>query len=131
MGARCMIRGAGLLILFSMSLVLPRISIAETHGELRDLEFGGVAAWDSVRGDWVTPEAFWRSYMRRSDGRSWGSRDAYPPFEQVLENDTLIIELDTGLCLMEFYHSRWRRANDVRRWDPGFNEVGGCPDVFD
>lgn len=31
---------------------------------------------------------------------------------------------------MEFFHNRWRRANDVRRWDPLFNEHGGCPDVF-
>ena len=30
-----------------------------------------------------------------------------------------------------FFHSRWRRANDVRRWNPQFNEVLGCSVVFD
>jgi len=104
---------------------------AERHGELRDLEFGGVAAWDSVQDQWMTPHAFWQAYARASDGRSWGARPDYPVFKRVQEGDTLLIELESGSCLMEFFHSRWRRANDVRRWDPGFNEYGGCPNVFD
>jgi len=32
---------------------------------------------------------------------------------------------------MEFIHERWRRANDVRRWDDAFNDYAGCPHVFD
>ncbi len=43
----------------------------------------------------------------------------------------MIIEVESGPCLMEFFHTRWRRANDVRRWVAAFNEYGGCPDVFD
>lgn len=121
-----MIRRLGLLIFFSVSLMATPASFAAAHGELRKLEFGGVAAWDAIKGDWVTPIAFWRSYMKRSQGRSWGTRNTYPPAGQVLELDTLLIQLDSGLCLMEFSQSRWRRANDVRQWDPGFNKVRGC-----
>ena len=43
----------------------------------------------------------------------------------------MMVELAQGPCLMEFFHSRWRRANDVRRWDESHNEFGGCPYVFD
>jgi hypothetical protein len=32
---------------------------------------------------------------------------------------------------MALFHSRWRRANDVRRWDPKFNDYAGCPEVFE
>ncbi|MDX1406343.1 MAG: hypothetical protein R3192_17540, partial [Woeseiaceae bacterium] len=64
-------------------------------------------------------------------GLTWGRRTDYPPYDQVDELDTMIIELESGPCLMEFFHTRWRRANDVRRWDAAFNEYGGCPNVFD
>ena len=52
-------------------------------------------------------------------------------YEEVKEFDTLVIELEQGNCLMQFYHSRWRRANDVQRWNDIFNEYGGCPYVFE
>ena len=42
-----------------------------------------------------------------------------------------MVEVKSGLCLMEFFHTRWRRANDVRRWDDRFNEYAGCAKVFD
>tara|TARA_B100001063_G_scaffold218143_1_gene221279 strand:+ start:986 stop:1114 length:129 start_codon:yes stop_codon:yes gene_type:complete len=41
-----------------------------------------------------------------------------------------MVEVDSGICLMEFYHDRWRRANDVRRWDDKFNQYSACKDVF-
>ena len=88
-------------------------------------------AWDAEGREWVTPEAFWVRYADRRGGLTWGRRADYPEYAQVKEFDTLIIELDSGNCLMEFFHRRWRRANDVRRWDPAFNEYGGCPRVFD
>ena len=36
------------------------------------------------------------------------------------------VEVEQGPCLLEFFQSRWRRANDVRRWDEAMNEVAGC-----
>jgi hypothetical protein len=32
---------------------------------------------------------------------------------------------------MQFHHEKWRRAQDVNRWDDKFNLYGGCPYVFD
>ena len=76
-------------------------------------------------------ETFWDRDADRRGGLTWGRRTDYPPYNKVKELDTMIIEVESGPCLMEFFHTRWRRANDVRRWDVTFNEYGGCPDVFD
>ena len=99
------------------------------NGQIRSGET--VEAWDADQGAWVTPEAFWESYARASGGLTWGRSDSYPVYRDVNEHDTFMVILESGPCLMEFFHSRWRRANDVRRWDPAFNEYGGCPHVFD
>ncbi|MGI9284391.1 MAG: hypothetical protein ACR2P1_03320 [Pseudomonadales bacterium] len=92
---------------------------------------GMFRAWDAENEVWLKPAKFWQRYAARRGGLTWGPRSDYPPYEQVKEFDTLLIELESGPCLMEFFHSRWRRANDVRRWDEKFNEYGGCPNVFD
>ncbi len=76
-------------------------------------------------------EAFWDRYASSNGGLTWGKTDTYPEYEKVKEGDTILIELEQGPCLMEFFHSRWRRANDVRRWDESVNAYGGCPYVFD
>lgn len=88
-------------------------------------------AWDAINEQWLSPEVFWVRYAEREGGLTWGRTSVYPPYADVKEFDTLIIEMESGPCLMEFFHSRWRRANDVRRWDKAFNDYGGCPDVFD
>lgn len=87
--------------------------------------------WDENAKVWVTPEVFWLSYTDQSDGKFWGRATDYPPYRDVSEHDTILIEVDEGSCLMYFFHKRWRRAQDVRRWDPAFNDVSGCPYVFD
>ena len=92
---------------------------------------GAVQAWDENAGEWVTPEAFWLSYAERNNGKFWGRTATYPPYDDVSEFDTILIELEHGVCLMEFFHTRWRRAQDVRRWDTAFNDYGGCPNVFE
>ncbi len=76
-------------------------------------------------------EAFWEDYAESRGGLTWGRSDEYPPYSEVNEGDTFLVELEQGVCLMEFFHNRWRRANDVRRWDESVNEYGGCPYVFD
>ena len=118
-----------LIITFSISFSFQVFAAEEyRHGQIRNGET--VQAWNENLGHWVTPEEFWAHYAESRGGITWGQREDYPPYSQVKELDTLMIQLESGLCLMEFFHSRWRRANDVRRWDPAFNEYGACRDVF-
>lgn len=100
-------------------------------GAVTKLPDGDLKAWDAQNAELVDLEAFWLLYAERRGGLTWGRTDKYPEYDDVNEFDTLLIQLESGPCLMEFYHSRWRRANDVRRWDSAFNEYGGCPHVFD
>ena len=102
---------------------------AERDGEFKTLD-NQKQAYLADKASWVTPEVFWKHYVLKSSGKHWGSSETYPPYDEVNELDTFIVELAAGTCLMEFFHNRWRRANDVRRWDPMFNEHSGCPDVF-
>lgn len=88
-------------------------------------------AWHNKRQSWIGLEEFWLDYAGNNGAKFWGTLDSYPQYDKVQENDTLIILTDAGPCLMEFFHKRWRRANDVRRWDKAFNEYGGCSTVFD
>lgn len=90
-----------------------------------------VEVWQASTGEWVTPEAFWLDYGARGNGKFWGRASDYPPYNEASEHDTLLIEVQGGPCLMYFFHERWRRAQDVKRWDPAFNEILGCPKVFD
>lgn len=76
-------------------------------------------------------ESFWLRYADSKGGLTWGRTSEYPDYDKVKDGDTLLVELKQGPCLMEFFHSRWRRANDVRRWDDSINSFGGCPHVFD
>ncbi|WP_144394668.1 hypothetical protein [Pleionea sediminis] len=101
------------------------------HGKLRTNDNGRVEAFDESTNQWVAPREFWLNFADSHVGKFWGVRKDYPEYEQVNENDTLLIQLDKGECLMEFFHTRWRRAQDVRRWDDAFNEYSGCPFVFD
>ncbi len=98
-------------------------------GEIRQSD--GVEVWSKSLNRWVTPMTFWTTFAAMNGGLTWGVRKDYPEYSKVKERDLMIIELDSGSCLMEFFHRRWRRANDVRRWDERFNDVGGCPRVFD
>ena len=118
-----------LLATFS-SLTLAAASSGSRDGELRQQQ-GNWHAWDAERQRWLDPEDFWRAYADRRGGLTWGSGSEYPPYEQVKEFDTFLVHLPSGNCLMEFFHSRWRLANDVRRWDERFNILLGCPQVFD
>ena len=103
----------------------------ERDGEVRTLADGGFVAWDGERRRWLHPEAFWESFAIRGRGRQWPSGTDYPPYAEVSEHDTFLVQVDGGSCLMYFFHTRWRRANDVWRWGDEFNEYRGCPTVFD
>ena len=119
------------LYFFILITALPYAITAETHrhGEIRFAE--KTEAWDEHFNEWVTPEEFWGNYTLPRGGVTWGVGRVYPPYREVKEHDTFMIKLDTGLCLMEFFHTRWRRANDVWRWDPAFNDYAGCSRVFE
>ena len=101
------------------------------HGITQSGPSDELMAWSTVSGRWMTPVEFWREWASNRGGLRWGQGRDYPPYNNVEERDLFLVELDSGLCLMEFWHSRWRRAQDVRRWSPEFNKYGGCPNVFD
>lgn len=100
-------------------------------GEVRRIAGSEQRAWDAEAAEWVSLDLFWERYAARRGGFTWGKRKDYPPYADVSELDTLVIQLDSGSCMMMFFHTRWRRANDVRRWDDAFNDFSACPDVFD
>jgi len=122
---RVMLLCAALLSTFGLvAQVIPQDGeIRQYHGELQ--------AWDLEQKRWLSPEGFWKAFALRKGGLTWGESRDYPDYAEVKEHDTLLLELDSGKCLMEFFHGRWRRANDVWRWDNAFNRYGACAKVFD
>lgn len=101
-----------------------------SHGEVV-VKDGKQQAWDDEDKKLVGLEEFWRSHAKRNGGITWGQSSKYPPYNDVKEYDLFMVEIGNELCLMEFYHTRWRRANDVRRWDDAFNEFSACSKVFE
>ncbi len=79
----------------------------------------------------MEPENFWLEAAEQASGKHWGQGSEYPEYRLVGEHDTVLVVLPQGSCLMYFFHERWRRAQDVRRWDEAQNELLGCPHVFD
>ena len=102
----------------------------DRDGQVHNLDNGNFVAWDSIDEQWLAPKDFWQSFAARERGRIWPSDTEFPPYAEVNEHDTFLYQLDSGPCLMYFFHTRWRRANDVWRWGDEFNEFAGCPDVF-
>ena len=105
-------------------------STGPSHGEV-SLKDGKQQAWDDRDKKFVSLEQFWRDYAKRTGGLTWGQSSKYPPYNEVKEHDLFMVEIGNEICLMEFFHDRWRRANDVRRWDLAFNEFSACAKVFD
>jgi len=98
------------------------------HGQARQHNKSFVV-WDARVKRWVSPGRFWGNYSRRKGSRYWGRTRFYPSYSKVREHDLVTIVTKQGSCLMEFYHHRWRRANDVWRWNRRFNNYGGCRSV--
>ncbi|MCH9696413.1 MAG: hypothetical protein K0U72_17995 [Gammaproteobacteria bacterium] len=117
-------------ILAASTLVFAAYPDNPKNGQVYESEIT-IEVWNARTAEWVAPETFWLRYAQRGKGKFWGRASSYPTFSTVNEFDTILIELDKGVCLMEFFHQRWRRAQDVRRWDTAFNHFGGCPYVFD
>jgi uncharacterized protein (DUF302 family) len=126
-------------VIEKISSLLIKLSIAATsinaeqhaHGFVHKSVSGTLQVWNANSNEWNGIELFWNNFANINQAKSWSQSDKYPKYEEVKEFDTLVIELEQGNCLMQFYHSRWRRANDVQRWNDIFNEYGGCPYVFE
>ena len=103
----------------------------ERDGQVHGTADGNFLAWDARQSSWLAPVDFWRAFAARERGRNWGEGTDFPAYRDVNEHDTFLVQTANGPCLMYFFHTRWRRANDVWRWGPEFNQFGGCPTVFD
>lgn len=119
-----------LLLFFCAIASAQQYPVGPSDGQIHALKDGSLEAWDAVGEQWLDPVSFWLAYAGRRGGLTWGRGQDYPTYADVSEFDTFMIEVDSGPCLMQFFHTRWRRAQDVRRWDERFNTYGGCPDVF-
>ena len=123
---------AALLILASSSSHAER-SLTPQHASISGAG-EQLVIWDAQEADagrWVDARTFWLNAASRARGKFWGETSDYPAYRDVKEHDTLLIQTTQGQCLMYFFHSRWRRAQDVQRWNPELNRIGGCPFVFD
>lgn len=118
-----------LILILSLSFIsTSNAAKPPVHGEFSEGKPAQV--WHEGENAWVTPDAFWRLFTDERGGITWGSSESYPKYDDVNEHDTFLVKVESGHCLMEFFHGRWRRANDVQRWNPLFTEYSGCPDVF-
>lgn len=118
----------------TLALLISFQSWAMNNGEVRQSVELGMQTWHEQSQQWLTLEDFWERYAkdqaRKTGSKQWPASANYPKYETVNNGDTFVILLKESSCLMEFYHARWRRANDVRRWDDAFNAYGACPFVF-
>jgi hypothetical protein len=101
------------------------------HGSVAKNAEAKLQVWNMNKSEWTSIESFWISFANSNKAKFWGKMPTYPNYDDVNEFDTVLIQLKEGTCLMQFFHSRWRRANDVQRWDDAFNEYSGCSSVFD
>ena len=124
-------------LILGFAMALPCLAFADsppvdpTDGQIFITANDTWQVFDAEQNAWVTPDEFWQNFADRKGGLTWGTRRDYPEYAKVKEFDTLLLETDDGTCLLMFFHTRWRRANDVRRWHDKFNDYSACPKVFD
>ena len=119
------------ILVFLCGLTVSSFAKEPSHGDLRKNTDGVSQIWEEKTQKWIDIESFWIEYAKKNTGRYWGKSEEYPEYSKVNEHDTLLITSQKGICLMEFFHKRWRRANDVRRWNDELNNYSACPNVFD
>ncbi len=119
------------IVIAALLLSVSSLAVAAPgNGEVRESN-GKMQMWEQSSNKWIGVEKFWQNFAKENGGLTWGVTDTWPAYDKVKEHDLVIIKVKQGNCLMEFFHSRWRRAQDVRRWDDKVNDYGGCPNVFD
>ena len=118
-------------IFFASCLLILSVSSlnAMENGEVK-LQNGKEVVWNEDTKSWLSIEDFWRAHAEENGGLTWKDSTTFPPYNDVNEFDLFMAKNDQGICLMEFFHSRWRRANDVRRWDDKFNEFEACTTIL-
>ena len=118
-------------ILFSiLSLFSFNVFTAPSHGDVQ-VKLHNLTVWHKETSIWISPEQFFAIEIKRYDGQSYGTVTEYPPYDTVIEFDTLIDKLPDGrICPMVFFHQRWRRLPDVLALDERLRNYGGCKDVF-
>ena len=118
-------------IIFIICLMVTSVQAAEhDHGFVSKSSTGQPQAWHANKSEWLSIDSFWQDFAKNNNTKSWPISETYPNYADVSELDTFTVKLEEGTCLMQFYHSRWRRANDVQRWDDAFNDYSACPYVF-
>jgi len=122
-------------ILILIFMLTGFVNAAETNdlsnGQVKKNDSQKLVSWDENSKRWISLDQFWKNYVKENQSHHWGTSRDYPQYSLVSEFDTFLVQVKSGTCLMEFYHSRWRRANDVRRWDDEFNNYSGCAKVFE
>lgn len=118
------------LFLFLSLLILPIQAEEHKNGFVSQSSDGKLLAWNVNKNEWNTIELFWTNFVQSNEAKHWEQSSEYPNYGDVNEFDTFLVHLKQGTCLMQFFHSRWRRANDVQRWHDEFNAYSGCPYVF-
>lgn len=120
-----------LVSLFFVCFISSIFAEERRHGKVKSLEEHTIQAWNKDSEKWTSIDDFWTHFSHSNKGKYWGASSEYPNYDDVNEYDTFLVTLEQGSCLMQFFHSRWRRANDVQRWDDVFNQYSGCPFVFE
>lgn len=120
-----------MILLLLCFLIFPANTAEPENGVVSESADGKLMVWNASESDLSSLDAFWESFAKSNDAKYWGQSATYPNYSDVNEFDTFLVQLDEGTCLMQFFHSRWRRANDVQRWHDTFNDYSGCPNVFD
>lgn len=128
----CLLGGAmkTLVSLLFILLIIPVKAQEQENGVVKVNKDGQFIVWDERNSKWSSLDKFWDTFAAANKAEHWGKSSSYPNYDDVNEFDTFLVQLDEGTCLMQFFHSRWRRANDVQRWHDSFNEYSGCPYVF-
>jgi hypothetical protein len=119
-------------VALALSVVIFSVNAQEpAHGVVSHSADGVIQAWNEKKVQWSSIDEFWQDFASTSKSKYWGASTDYPNYAEVNEFDTFLVKSKQGNCLMQFFHSRWRRANDVQRWDDAFNQYSSCPYVFD
>ncbi len=110
------------IIFISLTLFAQQgLAQSKAHGTVNKQGTNSESVWNAETNKWVSFDDFWQHVASANNTKHWGQSSVYPEYEKVQEFDTFLVEVPQGTCLMQFFHSRWRRANDVQRWNPAFN----------
>lgn len=122
------------ILLLLTPLLLVSACSPELEAEREDSQDALEMVDDNVVGDvWTFFQDQKQILLSRHGGTDYGelSADQYPTFASVKEWDFLTEQLEDGsMCVMVFYHQRWRRLPDVLGLSEELRNYEGCGKVF-